>query len=54
VLFKATQAGADEDPTLGWGGFADCVDVIDVDARHDSVVEQPELVERFRESIAAG
>jgi len=53
VLFKATQAGADADPTLGWGGFADCVDVIDVDARHDSVVEQPELVERFRESVAA-
>jgi thioesterase domain-containing protein len=54
VLFKATQTGAAEDPTLGWGGVADGVDVIDVDARHDSVVEQPELVERFRESIAAG
>lgn len=53
VLFKATQTGAADDPTLGWGRFTDSVDVIDVEARHDSVVEQPELVERFRKSVAA-
>jgi thioesterase domain-containing protein len=52
VLFKATRTGPADDPTLGWGRLAGDVDVIDVEARHDSVVEQPELVERFRECVA--
>jgi len=52
VLFRATQAGdAAADPTLGWERFTDGVDIIDIEAGHDSVVEQPELVERFRKSV---
>src|SRR5690606_5784335 len=53
VLFKATGTCAAEDPTLGWGRLTEGVDVVDIQAGHDTVVEQPELVERFSERVAA-
>jgi amino acid adenylation domain-containing protein len=52
VLFRAMQAGGG-DATLGWSGFADGVDVIELGGRHDTILEQPELPLRVRECIAA-
>ena len=52
VLFRAMQAGG-SDATLGWSGFADGIDVIELGGRHDTILEQPELPLRVRESIAA-
>jgi thioesterase domain-containing protein len=52
VLFRATQAGGG-DATLGWSGFADGVDVIELGGRHDTILEQPDLPLRVRECIAA-
>jgi thioesterase domain-containing protein len=51
VLFRAMQAGGDA--TLGWSGFADGVDVIELGGRHDTILEQPELPLRVRGCIAA-
>lgn len=51
VLFRAMQGGSD-DPTRGWGGFVDGIDVIHIDARHDSIIEQPQLAELFGECVA--
>ena len=53
VLFKAARTGAADDPTLGWGRLVEQVDIVHIQADHDSVVEQPELVERFIERVAA-
>lgn len=52
VLFRAMQAGGG-DATLGWSGFANGVDVIELGGRHDTILEQPDLPLRVRESIAA-
>ncbi len=53
VLFKATRTDGGGDPTLGWRAFVDGVDVVHVRARHDTIIEQAELLERFRERVAA-
>ena len=53
VLFRAMHAGSGGDPTLGWGEFADGVDVIGLGGRHDNILEQPELALRVRDCIDA-
>lgn len=52
VLFKATQGGTGDDPTHGWRRFADGIDVIHIQARHDNIIEQPQLARRFGECVA--
>lgn len=53
VLFRAAGNDGCEDPTLGWREFVDRVDVVHIDARHDNIIEQAELRERFSECVAA-
>lgn len=51
VMFRATRAG--DDPTLGWAGFVEGIDVIEIGGRHDSIFEQPDLPPRVRDGIVA-
>ena len=53
VLFRALHRNAGDDPMLGWGGYVDGADVIELAGRHDNIIEQPELALRLRECIDA-
>lgn len=53
ALFRTRQSVVGDDPTLGWRGFAADVDIVELGGRHDNIIEQPDLPERFRGYVDA-
>lgn len=51
VLFRASHSTGLETPLLGWDGYVGGAHTIELEGRHDNIIEQPELAERMRECL---
>ncbi len=53
TLFRAGQSVVGDDPTQGWQSFVSGVDVVELGGRHDNIIEQADLPQRFRRYVDA-
>lgn len=53
TLFSAGQSRVGDDHSRGWQSFVAGVDVVELDGRHDNIIEQPDLPQLFRRCVDA-